>query len=157
MLTIKLQPIIIRKRIPYYKCRFRMKDVKKDQKKQAARFCKTGEAASILGLTPATIRAAVRRGDLPGIRIGVQFLIRRDAIREHPRRIEATVIYRRPLPSLPSGDELERENEQALQWNLRYTRAVRLKRMIESSDEVPASPLDRRGESWWPSRFPRLK
>ena len=38
-------------------------------------FVKTGLASRILGVSPATIRAAVRRGDLAGIRLGSHTLV----------------------------------------------------------------------------------
>lgn len=41
---------------------------------------KTGEAAAILGVTTSTIRAAVRRGDLAGYRLGTQFLVSRSEV-----------------------------------------------------------------------------
>ena len=59
-----------------------MKHDKKAQTAQGPRFVKTGEAARILGLTPATIRSAIRRGELPGIRVGAHYLVRRDALED---------------------------------------------------------------------------
>ena len=40
-------------------------------------FLKTGEVAQLLGIRRETVRAAVRRGDLPGIRIGGMTLVTR--------------------------------------------------------------------------------
>ena len=40
-------------------------------------FMKTGEAARLLGVQPSTVRAAVVRGDLPGIQLGTMTLISR--------------------------------------------------------------------------------
>jgi len=54
--------------------------VMQGKSKQNRQFVKTGEAAEILGVTPATIRAAVRRGDLPGVKLGSQFLVVRSSI-----------------------------------------------------------------------------
>ena len=45
-------------------------------------FVKTGEAARLLGLSRAAVRAAVRRGELSGIRLGSRFLVSRKAL-EH--------------------------------------------------------------------------
>ena len=41
---------------------------------------KTGEAAQILGLSQNTVRLAIRRGNLPGIRVGTHYLVERDGI-----------------------------------------------------------------------------
>ncbi|MCH7491867.1 MAG: helix-turn-helix domain-containing protein [Gemmatimonadetes bacterium] len=44
------------------------------------RFIKTGAAAEILSVSKNTIRAAVRRGDLPGIVLGSQVLVSREGL-----------------------------------------------------------------------------
>lgn len=44
------------------------------------RFIKVREAAEIFGLSDTTIRAAIRRGSLPGIRVGGSYLIPRDGL-----------------------------------------------------------------------------
>ena len=46
-----------------------------------ARFMKTGEAARVLGISQATVRAAVKRGDLRGIRLGKHILVAREPLR----------------------------------------------------------------------------
>ena len=43
-------------------------------------FIKTGEAAQLLGIRRETVRAAVKRGDLRGIRIGGMTLVSRAAL-----------------------------------------------------------------------------
>jgi excisionase family DNA binding protein len=43
-------------------------------------FLKVREVADVLGLTPETIRGAIKRGDLQGVRVGGVFLVRRSAI-----------------------------------------------------------------------------
>ena len=48
--------------------------------KEARPFIKTGEAAQLLGIRRETVRAAVRRGDLRGIRIGGMTLVSRPAL-----------------------------------------------------------------------------
>ena len=50
--------------------------------KKTGRFVKTGEAARMLGLSPHSIREAVRRGDLPGMRVGHLFVIDRQGLEE---------------------------------------------------------------------------
>ena len=62
------------------------------KQKQNARFMKTTEAARILGVSQATVRAAVRRGDLPGIRLGTQFLIQRAALERMSAQVEPTLV-----------------------------------------------------------------
>ena len=54
--------------------------VEKEQIAQEAMFCKVGEVARKFGVTPATVRAAMARGELPGVRLGGQILIRVDAV-----------------------------------------------------------------------------
>ena len=43
-------------------------------------FVKASDAARALGVTAATIRNAVRRGDLPAIRLGRHILVSREAL-----------------------------------------------------------------------------
>lgn len=43
-------------------------------------FVKTGEAARLLGVHAGTVRAAVARGDLPGIRLGSTTFVSRVAL-----------------------------------------------------------------------------
>lgn len=57
-----------------------MQYVKNAQIQQEARFLKASQVARLLGVTPATVRAAVRRGELHGIRVGSQILVRKDAL-----------------------------------------------------------------------------
>ena len=54
---------------------------------QNRQFVKTGEAAEILGVTQATIRAAVRRGGLPGVKLGTQYLVARSGIEQLSERV----------------------------------------------------------------------
>lgn len=44
------------------------------------RFLKTGEVSRMLGLSPNTIRTAIRNGDIPGIRVGGSYLVEREAL-----------------------------------------------------------------------------
>lgn len=44
------------------------------------RFLKPGEVSRILGLSPNTIRTAIRNGDIPGIRVGGSYLVEREAL-----------------------------------------------------------------------------
>ncbi len=44
------------------------------------RMVKVREAASQLGITELAIRAAIRRGDIPAVRVGRQLLIPRPAL-----------------------------------------------------------------------------
>ena len=60
------------------------------------RFIKTGEASRILGLSPNTIRTAIRSGDIPGIRVGGSYLVEREGLERllaeaSPERHTATV------------------------------------------------------------------
>ena len=62
----------------------------------APRFLKSGEASRILGLSPNTIRAAIRNGKLPGIRVGGSYLVEREGFERllaeaSPERHTATV------------------------------------------------------------------
>ena len=50
-------------------------------------FLKTGEVAEILGVTQATVRAAVRRGDLAGVKLGTHFLVARSGIEQLTERV----------------------------------------------------------------------
>ncbi len=50
-------------------------------KTDESRWMKTGEAARVLGICQATVRAAVKRGDLSAIRIGTHILIAREPLR----------------------------------------------------------------------------
>ncbi len=55
------------------------------------RFIKTGVAAAVLGVSTNTVRAAVRRGDLPGIELGSQVLVSREGLeRLVARAVETT-------------------------------------------------------------------
>ena len=45
-----------------------------------SRFIKSGMAAAVLGVSTNTIRAAVRRGDLPGIQFGSHVLVSREGL-----------------------------------------------------------------------------
>ncbi len=54
-------------------------DISVNREKQA-RFIKTGVAAAVLGVSTNTVRAAVRRGDLPGIELGSQVLVSREGL-----------------------------------------------------------------------------
>ena len=45
-----------------------------------SRFIKTGVAAAVLGVSTNTVRAAVRRGDLAGIKLGSQLLVSREGL-----------------------------------------------------------------------------
>ena len=45
-----------------------------------SRFIKTGVAAAVLGVSTNCVRAAVRRGDLPGIELGSQVLVSREGL-----------------------------------------------------------------------------
>ncbi len=47
---------------------------------QEPRMVKVREAAGLLGITELAIRAAIRRGDIPAIRVGRQLLIPRPAL-----------------------------------------------------------------------------
>ena len=58
-------------------------------------FIKTGAAAVVLGVTPNCIRAAVRRGDLPGIELGSRILVSREGL----ERLVAQAIETRPEPA----------------------------------------------------------
>ena len=60
-----------------------------------ARFIKTGAAAVVLGVTPNCIRAAVRRGDLPGIELGSRILVSREGL----ERLVAGAVERGPEPA----------------------------------------------------------
>ncbi len=44
------------------------------------RMVKVREAAGLLGITELAIRAAIRRGDIPAVRVGRQLLIPRPAL-----------------------------------------------------------------------------
>ena len=44
------------------------------------RFLKPGEVSRILGLSPNTVRTAIRRGELPGIRVGGSYLVEREGL-----------------------------------------------------------------------------
>ena len=56
-----------------------------------AQFIKTGVAAAVLGVSTNTVRAAVRRGDLPGIELGSQVLVSREGLeRLVARAVETT-------------------------------------------------------------------
>ena len=54
----------------------------------SSRFIKAAEVSRILGLSPTTIRTAIRNGDIPGIRVGVSYLVEREAL----ERLLAEVI-----------------------------------------------------------------
>lgn len=60
-----------------------------------SRFIKTGAAAVVLGVTPNCIRAAVRRGDLPGIELGSRILVSREGL----ERLVAGAVERGPEPA----------------------------------------------------------
>ena len=45
-----------------------------------SKFIKVREAAEMLGFSDTKIRAAIRRGELPGIRVGCSYLIPRDGL-----------------------------------------------------------------------------
>jgi excisionase family DNA binding protein len=53
---------------------------KRKNRTQARLFITTGAAARVLGVTRGTVRAAVRRGELRGIRLGNRVLIRRESL-----------------------------------------------------------------------------
>jgi excisionase family DNA binding protein len=55
-----------------------------------ARFIKTGVAAAVLGVSTNTVRAAVRRGDLPGIELGSQVLVSREGLERLVARAAVT-------------------------------------------------------------------
>ncbi|MSR07276.1 MAG: DNA-binding protein [Gemmatimonadetes bacterium] len=67
---------------------------------QEARFVKAAHVARILGLTPNTIRSAIRRGDLEGLRIGAHYLVSRDALEGLTGRFahHAPAVPTEPLP-----------------------------------------------------------
>ena len=44
------------------------------------RMVRVREAASLLGITELAVRAAIRRKDIPAVRLGRQLLIPRDAL-----------------------------------------------------------------------------
>lgn len=46
----------------------------------SSRFIKAAEVSRILGLSPTTIRTAIRNGDIPGIRVGGSYLVEREAL-----------------------------------------------------------------------------
>lgn len=50
------------------------------QKNDTAKFVRCRVAAEVLGLSEATVRKAVHRGDIPGVRIGSNTLVSRDAL-----------------------------------------------------------------------------
>ena len=54
----------------------------------SSRFIKAAEVSRILGLSPTTIRTAIRNGDIPGIRVGGSYLVEREAL----ERLLATVV-----------------------------------------------------------------
>ena len=47
---------------------------------EKSQFVKTGAAAAVLGVSTNCIRAAVRRGDLPGIQLGAPLLVSREGL-----------------------------------------------------------------------------
>ena len=53
-------------------------------------FMKTGEASRVLGCSQATVRAAVKRGDLPGILLGSHILVARAPLNRLIGRAEHT-------------------------------------------------------------------
>lgn len=55
-------------------------------------FVKTGRASRILGVSPATIRAAVKRGDLAGIRLGSHILVALEPLNRLVERTEDTAL-----------------------------------------------------------------
>ncbi len=54
-------------------------------------FVKPGVAARTIGLAPNTIRAAVRRGDIPGTTIGTRVLVSRTWLEELTTKADRTV------------------------------------------------------------------
>ena len=69
--------------------------VKAVNSEKRPRFMKTGAAAAVLGVTPNTIRAAVRRGDLPGIELGSRVLVSREGL----ERLVAQAVETGPEPA----------------------------------------------------------
>ena len=63
---------------------------KTDKSSFISGFMKTGEASRVLGVTQTTIRAAVKRGDLPGIRLGSHTLVARAPLNRLVGRTEHT-------------------------------------------------------------------
>ena len=57
-----------------------MEQQMKSVNSEKSRFIKTGAAAAVLGVSTNCIRAAVRRGDLPGIQLGAQLLVSREGL-----------------------------------------------------------------------------
>ena len=52
-----------------------------DKTDKSSGFMKTGVASRFFGISQATVRAAVKRGDLRGIRIGSHMLVAREPLR----------------------------------------------------------------------------
>ena len=52
------------------------------QQNDTAKFVRCRVAADVLGLSEATVRKAVHRGDIPGVRIGSNTLVSRAALAE---------------------------------------------------------------------------
>ena len=44
------------------------------------RFLKPRDVSRILGLSPNTVRTAIRRGEIPGIRVGSSYLVEREGL-----------------------------------------------------------------------------